>query len=192
MMKSPKVIIISMLTITQIANSGQSIAGIREVVARIPPSPYVSVDNPNCGVRGPLFQLSTPGVTAVVAAVSAKAGAAVLVVGKVIDISEKSPGILAEHINRMTGSNWSSCADMCVQTPSGAELKKIWWSDRDGIYGPLALPGAKAGIANRSTKDFSGWRNLIAVNMNGRWVVCGTGTNWSHNKIATKRIKIEY
>lgn len=175
-----------------VGSAETALAATKTVTARIPPGRYVHSNNPKCGVQGPLSKLNDPEVVATVTAVNAKAGAVVYVVGTAFEVSESSGGDIAKWIKQANGPDYAACADMCVHTARGTTLTGIEWSDRDGGYGDVSLKKAKEGISNKDQKDYSGWRNFLAFKSDGQWFVCGTGTNWSGDQYAVKRIRIQF
>jgi len=133
-------------------------------------------------------------VSAIGAVAGPKAAGVVFLIGEEAHIIESAGGDWARLMQELTGGNdWSSCADMCIAAPSGARLTNIEWSDRTGSLFHIAENVWEGGAPNVSNEDWSGWRNLLAFkNESDQWVVCATGTNWSHNQSATKRIRITY
>lgn len=185
---------ISLVSVAFLSAATSAAAAKRVVEHKVPKGMYAQSNNPKCGVSSPLTKLKDPEVVAAVAAVSTGyAAGVVFLVGTGAEISESSGGELAKWINSLSGSDWASCADMCIAAPAGKTLTKIEWSDRDGGFGNVSLAKAEAGIGNKDMKDFSGWRNFRAFQgSDGAWVVCGRGTNWSHDQKALKRIRITY
>jgi hypothetical protein len=165
------------------------------VIAQVPEGMYVRSNNPPCGVQTNLSSLGKdPNVMAAVGkTMGPKAAAVVLLVSKADEVASKSGGDLAGLWNKATGKkDGASCAAMCVRLPSGAKPTAVELSDRHGVGGHKK-PFVDGSIAvDAPIDDWSGWRDVVSAKANGRWLVCGTATNWSHDQIATKRMAVVY
>jgi len=161
----------------------------------VPMGMYVRSDNPPCGVPTTLASLGKDPkvVAAVTKTMGPKAAAVVILVNKADEIAEHSGGDGAGLWNRLTGKrDGASCAAMCLRLPRGAKPKTINLSERHAAGG-LNKPFVDGSILiNESLQDFSGWRDVVSTKTAGRWLVCGTATNWSHDQSARKRMTVTY
>ena len=165
------------------------------VIADVPEGMYVRTDNPVCGIQTTLASIGNdPKVVAAVAkTMGPKAAAVVILINKADQVTQKSGGDLAGIWNKATGKrDGASCAAVCVRLPAGAKPKMVNLSDRHAAGG-LNKPFVDGSIAvNDTLQDFSGWRDVVSAKSKGRWLVCGTATNWSGDQTARKKLTVTY
>jgi len=176
---------------------GKHQAPVRAVSVQkdVPVGMYVRSENPSCGIPTTLASLGKDKkvVKAVGKAMGPKVASVVILVNKADEVAESSGGDLAGLWNKVTGKrDGASCAAMCVRLPTGARPKTVQLSDRHGAGG-LAKRFVNGSIeVNATTGDYSGWRDVVSTKSDGRWFVCGTGTNWSGDQTARKRLAVTY
>ena len=172
-----------------------AVAGTTGKIVTVPKGMYVRSHNPPCGVDSGISTLGKdPKATRAVAKLfGPKAGAVVILVSKADEIAMQSGGDIAGLWNKAVGrKDGASCATVCLKLPAGARPKSLVLSSRTGAAGltPKFVDGSI--LEDGPMGDFSGWRSVVSANDGGRWLVCGTATNWSHDQPATKRIAVVY
>ena len=168
-------------------------AGTSSKIVIVPKGMFVRSDNPPCGVDSGLSQLGKdPKTTKAVAKLfGPKATAVVVLVSKADEIAMQSGGDLAGLWNKTVGrKDGASCATVCLRLPAGAKPKSLVLSSRTGAGGLKAKFQDGSILENGSLEDSSGWRSVVSAKESGRWLVCGTATNWSNDQEATKRIAV--
>ena len=168
-------------------------AGTSSKIVVVPKGMFVRSDNPPCGVDSGLSQLGKdPKTTKAVAKLfGPKATAVVVLVSKADEVAMQSGGDLAGLWNKAVGrKDGASCATVCLRLPAGAKPRSLVLSSRTGAGGlkPKFQDGSI--LENASLQDYSGWRSVVSAREGGRWLVCGTATNWSNDQEATKRIAV--
>ena len=174
------------------------LAGTTSKIVVVPKGMYVRSDNPPCGIDSGISKLGKdPKTTLAVAKVfGPKVAAVVVLVSKADEISIQSGGDIAGLWNKAVGrKDGASCSTVCLRLPPGAKPKSLILSSRTGGGG--LTPKFRDGsiLENESLQDYSGWRDVVSANSGGRWLVCGTATNWSGGEggqKATKRIAVVY
>lgn len=171
------------------------IAGTTSKIVTVPKGMYVRSYNPPCGIDSGISQLGKdPKTTRAVSKLfGPKAGAVVVLVSKADEIAMQSGGDIAGLWNKAVGrKDGASCATVCMKLPAGARPKSIALSGRAGAGGltPKFVDGSI--LVDGPMQDWAGWRSVVSANDGGRWLVCGTATNWSGDQPATMRIAVSY
>ena len=171
------------------------VAGTTSKIVTVPKGMYVRSFNPPCGIDSGISKLGKdPKVTLAVSKLfGPKAGAVVVLVSKADEIAMQSGGDIAGLWNKAVGRrDGASCATVCMKLPARARPKSVVLSSRTGAGGlkPKFVDGSI--LEDGPMQDWSGWRNVVSANDGGRWLVCGTATNWSGDQPATKRIAVTY
>lgn len=175
-------------------------ASTREVAAtaNVPRGEYVFSDHPTCGVSSSAAQIGNDpqAVAAIGKLFGPEAAATVVFISKANKAIENcGGGDACKALRHATQTNdRSSCADMCVSTPAGAQIENVSFSNRSGQARiNLTRQQIEAGVDKRSTGDWSGWRNMVAVRDDKeRMLVCATATNWSNDRSARKVMRVRY
>lgn len=165
------------------------------VQANIPNGMYVRSDDPPCGIPTTLASLGKDPktVAAVGKTFGPKAAAVVILVNQADQVASTSGGDGAGLWNKATGKrDGASCAAMCVRLPRGARPKSVTLSNRHGAKGLEKAFVDGNMVVTETIGDFSGWKDVVSTKANGRWLVCGTGTNWSGDQSAVMRMAVTY
>lgn len=161
----------------------------------VPKGVFVRTDNPPCGVPNNLGGLSKNKalIGGIAKTFGPQTAAVVAGISQADEVMQNSGGDIAGLWNQGMGRKaGASCAVVCVRLPSKARPKKVVLSNRSG-GDAITKPFVDGQIIdNASTGDWSGWRAVVSANDNGRWMVCGKATNWSHDQEATKRIAVKF
>ncbi|OYD77426.1 UNVERIFIED_ORG: hypothetical protein BDU10_2528 [Burkholderia sp. CF145] len=184
--------VIMLCTLPVMAAAGESSA-----IEIVPGGMYVHTENPECGVPSTFAEsLAQPAIIeAVTKTFGVQAGAALIVVTEADRLAKNNGGELGKLWNEAAGRrDGASCVTFCVRTPIGAKPTDVKLSDRHGKT-KYTLPFKQEVLLdNATTYDWSGWRDVVSAQSDGRTYVCATATNWQAGKSSTaiKRLAIDY
>ena len=110
-------------------------------------------------------------------------------VGSFVTLFTGKGGDLGKLANELSGGDAAQCQSKCVTVPPEYIVQKVEVTNRNGQGNCGWNPGGSS-----HCQDWSGWRDMYqeVVEKDGvsGTLVCGTATNWSHDKESNAQMKI--
>jgi hypothetical protein len=181
---------LSMAGLLSLVPASMALAGEETITIQLPPSAYAFKHFPECeGFREEIHKLMRDEkFQAAVASANAVAGAVVTAIGEVDGISAKHGGELSKVWRNAVGGSKSTCGTLTYVLPAGTEPVSISVSNRHGNDEWLLSARDAFGYPVNGTirarvdrQDWSGWKDIGAAWIAGRYVVQATAVNWQHN-----------